>query len=51
MPTPFPGMDPHLEGPNLWRGAHVDDTQALHHSPDMKVQLGPMPPAQESLRD
>ena len=22
MPSPFPGMDPHLEDPSLWRGVH-----------------------------
>ncbi len=22
MPTPFPGMDPYLEHPDLWRDVH-----------------------------
>ena len=22
MPSPFPGMDPYLENPKIWRGAH-----------------------------
>src|SRR5579872_3251192 len=22
MPSPFPGMDPYLEDPSLWRGVH-----------------------------
>ena len=22
MPSPFPGMDPYLEGPSLWRDVH-----------------------------
>lgn len=24
MPSPFPGMDPYLEGPNLWEGFHAN---------------------------
>jgi hypothetical protein len=23
MPSPFPGMDPYLESPELWRGFHA----------------------------
>lgn len=32
MPSPFPGMDPYLEAPALWRGVHIDMISRLRAS-------------------
>lgn len=31
MPSPFPGMDPYLERPNLWHEVHTDLIVAIRH--------------------
>lgn len=39
MPTPFPGMDPYLEHPNLWRDVHHRLIAAL--ADDLAPRLRP----------
>jgi hypothetical protein len=39
MPSPFPGMDPYLENPALWKGVH--DSLVYRMLEDLQPQLQP----------
>src|SRR5207245_665405 len=39
MPSPFPGMDPYLESPRLWKGVH--DSLVYRMLEDLQPQLQP----------
>lgn len=39
MPSPFPGMDPYLEAPDLWQGVHLDLLFAI--TEELQPQLVP----------
>jgi len=39
VPTPFPGMDPYLEHPELWQGFHNELIAALQR--DLAPRLRP----------